>query len=151
MKNFYEFTQLLEAGVAGTKYGYCPTCSKQPGYRPERINPWSSKVQRCRHCGDGLFEKGDVSDNLIDRLRAEIAELKQDPETKKGRSIADEINVSQMPEEEVCAHYGVTPEEAKKCMDKFALLALKYRKLKKLDPSSEAEWNQKWSEKGQQD
>ena len=131
MKSFYEFTELMEAGVAGMKFMYCPECSKNPGYRAQKIDPWVTRVQRCKLCGAGLYEKNDVVDNLAVELQRKIAELTADEEIKKGVELSALIDQGNPPEE-VYAHMGITPEEAERLMDKSAIVGVYKRKLAKL-------------------
>ena len=131
MGTFREF--LNEAGaVTSDKYGYCPTCSKTPGYRPQRLNPWQTRVQKCKFCGDSLFEKGDVQDGVAEEMQNKIAELMKDPEVVKGMALLDDLNKMPGRELEVYAHYRVGSEEADRLLEKAALVGVYKRKLAKL-------------------
>ncbi len=134
MKSFFEFMNLMEAGVAAMKFMYCPDCSKSPGYRAEKINPWSNRASRCKLCGAGLMEKGDIAEDLSAVLSREIEELQKDPETMKGMDISDDIHLKGMSPESVYVNYGVTAEEADRLLEKAGILLSKQNKLRRLSP-----------------
>jgi len=119
------------------KYGYCPECSTKVGYRPQKINPWTQRVQKCKTCGAGLFEKGDVSENLAAVLVKEIEVLAADPESHKGVGIAGVIADGKS-EEEAFAEFNVNKETGFRCLEKSLLLGVKSRKLKKLRMENES-------------